>query len=137
MNPFTRFIRSFNYGQSGFTLFQLLIAIALLAILANFGIPRVSKFVENRIVSVANSELALVYKAITTGMASAEVSSVTTGTLSSSQDFTIASGFLASFYFQKGIEKLVGTYKIDTNGVVSSATYPGGPTWDGSTGKFQ
>jgi len=99
MNPFTRFIRSFNYGQSGFTLFQLLIAIALLAILANFGIPRVSKFVENRIVSVANSELALVNKAITTGMASAEVSSVTTGTLSSSQDFTIASGFLASFYF--------------------------------------
>ena len=91
MSLFTRFMKNFNDRQTGFTLIQLIIVIGLLAILANFAIPRVTKLVENRIVSAANAELALVNKAIATGMASADVSSVTPGTLSSNQDFTIAS----------------------------------------------
>jgi Tfp pilus assembly major pilin PilA len=137
MSLFTRFMKNFNDRQTGFTLIQLIIVIGLLAILANFAIPRVTKLVENRIVSAANAELALVNKAIATGMASADVSSVTPGTLSSNQDFTIASDYLASMFIQHGTEKLVGTYTIDTNGVVSSATYPGGPAWDSLTRKFQ
>ena len=77
-------------------------------------------------VSAANAELATVRTAITAAMADAQVTTITnTGTLSSSTDFTVASGYKVSSYIFGGISKLRGTYTIDLEGNVVKATYPG------------
>jgi hypothetical protein len=68
-------------------------------------------------------------------MGDAEVSPVATpGTLSSANDVTVATGYTVGAYIQGGNTTLVGTYTINAQGLITAATYPGGPTYSGGVG---
>jgi prepilin-type N-terminal cleavage/methylation domain-containing protein len=125
----SKLLRKSWKSEKGFTLIELLIVVAILGILAAVAIPNLGRFVGSSKVAAANTELGMVQTAVAAGMAENGVAVIPADAvpLSSGHDLVIIGGNVTSSYIQGGKEVLVGTYTFSTAGVVTAATYPGGP----------
>ncbi len=63
-NIVKKFLKSFRYGQKGFTLVELLIVIAILGILAAVAIPNLTKFIGAGQTQAEETELDVVQTAV-------------------------------------------------------------------------
>ena len=127
----TKIANSFQNGENGFTLLELLIVIVILGFLAAAIIPNTGKFIGNGVVGVANAELASVRTAIAVYMADSP-----SGTLLPTD--TGAAGDLVPADITRyisGSKTVIGTYTIATDGSVTGTAYTSGITtlhWDGT-----
>lgn len=108
-----KFIKSFRYGNKGFTLVELLIVVAILGVLAAVVVPNVGKFIGTGAVEAANTEAHSVQTAVLAHM-----------TASGATDYDLPVGPGRTGTTPGPIDYITGsleaTYTI-TNGVIAGA----------------
>ena len=109
-----KFLKSFHEGESGFSLIQLLIVVAILAVLVEVIIPRVSSYIN---VSAANAELAHVQTAARSAIKDLTGNVFSEGFLLDQAGLNVGSGDAYALEpYLTG--KLRGEYWIDVTGAV-------------------
>ena len=113
-----KILRKFRNGEKGFTLIELLVVIAILGVLAAVAVPNISSFLGTGEAEAQETELHNVQTALLAAMVEEDLTSVTAGTLSSTQDFTVGTTTVGA-YLSGGNASLAYSYSIAANGTVT------------------
>ena len=116
-----RIFKRLNKDNKGFTLVELLIVFALLAVLAAIVIPNVTGFAGYGQTQGADAELSIVQTAMDSMMAQTATANVTaTSATSDMSAFPTDGAYLYPTYLRMAATK--GTYSCDGGGLVTRAT---------------
>ena len=108
-------------GEAGFTLVELLIVLAILAILVAVVLPNFTGLLGKSQTTAGDAERVIVQTAVDAKMAS-DGMATTTAVTTATTDMTTASGGFGLYpTYMRGTETN-GTYTVDTDGKVEQAT---------------
>lgn len=116
-----RRLRKRNSGEAGFTLVELLIVLAILAVLIAIVLPNFTGLIGGSETTAADTELRIVQTAIDAKMASeglATATAITTAT----NDMTSAAGGFDLYPTYMRSQATNGTYTMTTTGQVTQVT---------------
>ena len=117
-----RFLNRIHKGQRGFTLVELLVVFALLAILSAIVIPNVSTLVGSGQTEAAAAESSIVQTAMDSMMANTGVSSV--NITAATDNMSVFPGVGTALYPNYlRTETTKGTYSCDATGLILQATH--------------
>ena len=108
-------------GEAGFTLVELLIVLAILAILVAVVLPNFTGLLGKSQTTAGAAEKVIVQTAVDAKMASDSMATTTAVTPATSDMTTASGGFGLYPTYMRGTETK-GTYTVDTTGKVEQAT---------------
>jgi prepilin-type N-terminal cleavage/methylation domain-containing protein len=108
-------------GEAGFTLVELLIVLAILAILVAVVLPNFTGLLGHSQTTAASAEKTIVQTAVDANMA-ANGLATTTAITTATTDMTTASGGFGLYPSYMRGTATKGTYTVDTTGKVTQAT---------------
>jgi len=114
------FLKKMHRSNSGFTLVELLIVIAIIGVLAAIIIPNVTGLIGSGKTEASKAEASLVQSAMDTMMAKLGLTSVTATAATSDMTVFPTGHPLSPDYLRSATTK--GTYSCDTTGLVTQAT---------------
>lgn len=114
-------LRRFLEQRDGFTLVELLVVLAILAVLVGVAMANFTGLFGGATTTAAAAEVAAVQTSVDAKMASTKITTTAAITAATSDMTTGAGGFaLAPTYMRSTATK--GTYTVDTTGKVTQAT---------------
>jgi type IV pilus assembly protein PilA len=108
-------------GEAGFTLVELLIVLAILAILVAVVLPNFTGLLGKSQTTAADAERVIVQTAVDAKMASDGLATTTAVTTATTDMTTAAGGFALYPTYMRGTATK-GTYTVDTTGKVTQAS---------------
>ena len=108
-------------GEEGFTLVELLIVMAILAVLVAVVLPNFTGLLGGSQTTAADAELVIVQTAVDAKMAAESLATTTAITTATTDMTTAAGGFGLYPTYMRGTVT-TGTYTVDTAGKVTQAT---------------
>jgi type IV pilus assembly protein PilA len=108
-------------GEAGFTLVELLIVLAILAILVAVVLPNFTGLLGKSQTTAADAERVIVQTAVDAKMASDGLATTTAVTTATTDMTTAAGGFALYPTYMRGTTTK-GTYTVDTTGKVTQAS---------------
>ncbi|HJX13743.1 MAG TPA: type II secretion system protein [Dehalococcoidales bacterium] len=115
-----RFFKKLHRNERGFTLVELLVVFALLAILSAIVIPNAATFVGYGQNEGASTELSIVQTGVDTMMAHQKISSVNVTAATDNMSLFPVGNALYPDYLR--YEMTTGTYSTDATGLVTQVT---------------
>jgi type IV pilus assembly protein PilA len=108
-------------GEAGFTLVELLIVLAILAILVAVVLPNFTGLLAKSLTTAADAERVIVQTAVDAKMAADGLATTTAITTATTDMTTAAGGFALYPTYMRGTATK-GTYTVDTTGKVTQAS---------------
>ena len=128
-----KILRRVYIGQKGFTLVEMLIVIAILAVLVALVVPNMVKYVDSADNAAQKTEFAMMQHSVSAAMADAGVDQITDAPVNfgntshtsppSPTDLVIGSAHLGD-YISGGLTDCQGEYQVTADGTVSLVWYP-------------